>query len=230
MSSAIFWDFDGTVYRAPSACRFYAEQISLSLAPSERAAYLDRVERYLEGKGGLDAADGWEAAVKAAEGQDDPARRPEAFRKARAYLESGQCPIEVPAGLRATVELLRPTSRQLLLSNTPAYGVLGLLGRLGVADLFDEVVCEAAKPAALPARLAAAQAIFGLPASALLSIGDHFANDIAPALGAGAATAYVNAFGAGPAGAATFEAPALEGLLGSVRDWALALAAPQSSA
>ncbi len=222
--SAILWDFDGTVYRAPDACRRYAEEISLSLPPGKRTAYIEQVERYLQGEGDLEAADGWEAALKAAHGKDDPARRQEAFRKARDYLQSGPCPVEVPAGLRETLERLRPSCRQLLLSNTPAYGVFGLLGRLGVADLFDEVVCEAGKPGSLPARLAATGRVFDLPASALLSVGDHFPNDIAPALGAGVAAAYIDPFGAGPVGRATFQAKSLEQLLPCIESWALALA------
>jgi FMN phosphatase YigB (HAD superfamily) len=172
ISSVIFWDFDGTVYRAPSAYRRYAEEISLGLPPARRPAYLERFERYLQGEGGIEAADAWDAAMRAAGRDGDPARHQEAFRRAREYLDSEECAIEVPAGLRETVERIRPRSRLVLLSNTPAFGVFGLLGRLGVADLFDEVVCEAGKPGSLPARLAAARAVFGLPADALLSVGD----------------------------------------------------------
>jgi FMN phosphatase YigB (HAD superfamily) len=220
--SAILWDFDGTVYRAPAACQRYAEEISRSLPPAQRPAYLERVERYLRGEGGVQAADGWEAAVMAAEGEDDPSRRREAFRRAREYLQSGHCRVDVPAGLRETVERLRPVCRQFLLSNTPAYGVFGLLQRLGLADLFDEVVCEAGKPASLPARIAAVRGVFGLPAHRVLSAGDHFPNDIAPALGAGAATAYIDPFRAGPTALATFEASTLEALLAPIEAWGAA--------
>jgi FMN phosphatase YigB (HAD superfamily) len=221
---AILWDFDGTVYRAPAACRRYAEEIALSLPRGKRSAYLERVDRYLAGEDGLEAADGWDAALRAALGEDDPSRRQEAFRRARAYLESRRCPVEVPAGLRATLERLRPACRQLLFTNTPAYGVFRLLQRLGLADLFDEVVCEAGKPACLPARLAAVRQIYCLSANAVLSVGDHFPNDIAPALAAGATTAYVDPFGVGPRGRATFESKSLEQLLPSIESWARAMA------
>jgi FMN phosphatase YigB (HAD superfamily) len=220
---AILWDFDGTVYRAPDACRYYAEEISRCLPPAKRACYLQRVEDYLRGNAGVEAADGWEAAVSAAGGEDDPVHRRDAFRKAREYLESERCPVEVPTGLREALEATRPVCRQLLLSNTPAFGVFGLLQRLGLADLFDEVVCEAGKPGSLPARVAATCNIFGLDVHAVLSVGDHFRNDIAPALGTGAATAYIDQFGNGPAGLATLEAPSLEGLLPAIQSWALAL-------
>ena len=84
-----------------------------------------------------------------------------------------------------------------------------MLHRTGLAECFDEVVCEAAKPAMLPARLSAAAAVFGLPISAVLSVGDHFGNDVAPAIGAGAAGAYVNPYGVRPKGAADLEGPTL---------------------
>ncbi|MGH9107608.1 MAG: HAD family hydrolase [Acidimicrobiales bacterium] len=231
IKAAILWDFDGTVYRAPGACRRYGEEIALSLAPGRRQAYLATLDRYLSGQGGLEAADGWEAAVKAAAeqmgseqvgpGQVDGGKRSweRAFRKAREYLESGECPVEVPAGLAEAVARLRPSVRQILLSNTPAFGVFGFLKSLGIAELFDEVVCEAAKPAFLPARLRATAEVFGLPMRALLSVGDHFANDIAPAMASGATAAYVNAMGAGPSGVADLEAPSLEELLPAVERW-----------
>lgn len=220
ISSVIFWDFDGTVYRAPSVYRRYAEELSPGLPPAKRAGYLERVERYLRGEGGIDAADGWDAAFKAAGGEDDPALRQDAFRKAREYLDSEACPVEVPAGLRETVGRVRPVSRTVLISNTPASGVFGLLGRLGVADLFDEVVCEASKPGSLPARLAGARAAFGLPPGAVLMVGDHFPNDINPALREGADAAYIDPFGTGPRGRATFEGATLEELLPAIEAWA----------
>ena len=114
---------------------------------------------------------------------------------------------------------MRPVSRHVLVTNTPAFGVYRLLGRLGVAECFDEVVCEAAKPTLLPARLSAAAAIYGLEMPSVLCVGDHFYNDVAPALAAGATGAYVNAYGTGPAGAADFEGPVLEAIISDIERW-----------
>lgn len=219
VKAAIFWDFDGTVYRAPAGCRRYGQEIAKCLPPDQAGEYLATLDRYLAGEGGIEAADGWEAAAKAAGEYLGRNGWHEEFRNARTYLESGDCPIEVPAGLRETISRLRRRARQFLLSNTPSFGVFGLLSKLGIADLFDEVVCEAGKPALLPARLSAAARVLGLPVGAVLSVGDHFQNDVAPALAAGAAGAYVNTFGAGPSGIADLEAPKMELLLPAIERW-----------
>jgi FMN phosphatase YigB (HAD superfamily) len=53
----------------------------------------------------------------------------------------------------------------------------------------------------------------------VLSVGDHFVNDIAPALALGCATAYVDPFHVGPVGRATFEATRIEDLLPVLEAW-----------
>jgi FMN phosphatase YigB (HAD superfamily) len=257
VAAVVFWDFDGTVYRAPAGCRRYGEEISRSLRPADRGEYLARLDQYLSGRGGIGAPDGWEAAAELAaqyslaahsppEGEDERGGEPgngtsaratskegqalgqgrwhEEFRRAREYLEGGACPLEVPAGLPDAISRMRPVSRHVLVTNTPSFGVYGLLQRLGVAGCFDEVVCEAAKPALLPARLSGAAAVYGLEMGAVLCVGDHFGNDVAPALAAGAAGAYINAYGAGPAGAADFEGPVLEAMLPELQGWVAAAA------
>ena len=274
VAAVVFWDFDGTVYRAPAGCRRYGEEIARWLAPGQRGEYLASLDHYLSGQGGIDAADGWEAAVELAgrylvaghgngerDGDDGdrqpaakrfgssagedraaagarpqsespvgpavvgPSRFHEEFRRAREYMESGECPLEVPRGLPEAISRMRPVSRQILVTNTPAFGVYRLLGRLGVAACFDEVVCEAAKPTLLPARLSATATVYGLDMTSVLCVGDHFGNDVAPALAAGAAGAYINAYGAGPAGAADFEGPVLEAILSDIERWVRAAGA-----
>ncbi len=273
VTAVVFWDFDGTVYRAPAGCRRYGEEIARWLAPGQRGEYLASLDQYLSGQGGIHAADGWEAAVElaarylvagdgvgstagdgvrstAGEGPSDedrpsdvpppagppagpsalsPSRFHEEFRRAREYMESGECPLEVPRGLPEAIARMRPISRHILLTNTPAFGVYRLLHRLGIAQCFDEVVCEAAKPTLLPARLAAAASVYGLQMPSVLCVGDHFDNDVAPALAARAAGAYVNAYGAGPAGAADFEGPVLEAILSDIERWVSTAGARRSA-
>jgi hypothetical protein len=89
-----------------------------------------------------------------------------------------------------------------------------------VLGLFDEIVCHAEKPDRFPARLAALAQVHDVPHGAVMSVGDHFVNEIAPALALGCATAYVDPFHVGPAGRATFEATRLEDLLPSLEAWA----------
>ena len=261
VAAVVFWDFDGTVYRAPAGCRRYGEEISRSLSPADQEEYLARLDQYLSGRGDIGAADGWEAAVELAaqyplaaqyslaapsppSGEDErggagqmradgrvtskeghalgQGRWHDEFRRAREYLEGGSCPLEVPAGLPEAISRMRSVSRHVLVTNTPSFGVYGLLQRLGVAGCFDEVVCEAVKPAFLPARLSGAAAVYSLKMRSVLCVGDHFGNDVAPALAAGAAGAYINAYGVGPTGKADFEGPVLEAMLPGIEAWVAA--------
>lgn len=215
---AVVWDLDGTLYRSLEACRHYARGVADGLEESDRAAYLDAIDRYLAGKGGTEASDGWEAAVVLAGGTRGASRAfPDAFARTRAFMLTDECALDVPEGLRAFLE--RSSARQILMSNTPSFGVMPLLERLDLLGAFDEIVCDAAKPHRFSERLAAIADVLDLPRGSVMSAGDHFVNDIAPAIAAGCATAYVDPFHVGPSGRATFEASRLEELLPALEAW-----------
>lgn len=218
--AVLVFDLDGTLYRGTAACLHYAQGIAATLDPAARAGYLRAVERFLRAGEGVEAADGWEAAVLLAGGARGASRAfAEPFARTRAFMLTDACELEVPDGLVELLERSAGTARRVLVSNTPSYGVMPLLNRLGLAERLDEIVCDAAKPHRFAERLAAYAEIEGLQPRAVLSIGDHFVNDIAPALEAGCATAYVDPFGVGPRGRADLEAPRLEALLGELEAW-----------
>lgn len=218
--AALVWDLDGTLYRGAAACRHYARGIAATLAEDRRQAYLEAVERFLGGGGGVAAADGWEAAVVLAGGERGASRAfGDAFARTRAFMLTQECELEVPEGVPELLERSGGRARRVLVSNTPSYGVLPLLDRLGALGLFDEIVCGAAKPHRFAVRLRALADVLDIPCEAVLSIGDHFVNDIEPALAAGCATAYVDPFGVGPHGKADLEGPRFEDLLGPVEEW-----------
>jgi len=229
-AAVLVFDFDGTLYRGVAACLHYARGIAETLEPSRRDAYLAAVERFLGGAGGVDAPDGWEAAVLLAGGGRGASRAyAEPFARTRAFMLTEACELEVPDGLPAFLERMAGTARRVLVSNTPAFGVTTLLGRLGLLDLLDEIVCDAAKPDRFSLRLRAFGDVAGLPREAVLSIGDHYPNDIEPALAAGCTTAYVDPFGAGPRGTADFEAARFEDLLEPIEAWVEARRAPAAA-
>jgi FMN phosphatase YigB (HAD superfamily) len=59
----------------------------------------------------------------------------------------------------------------------------------------------------------------GIACASVLSIGDHFVNDIEPALAAGCTTAYVDPFGVGPRGKASLEGARFEELVEPIEEW-----------
>lgn len=220
VAAALVWDLDGTLYRSAAACLHYARGIAETLDESRRTAYLEAMERYLAGEGGVEASDGWEAAVVLAGGPRGASRAfAGEFAATRAFMLDDACELEVPEGLPELLERVAGAARRLLVSNTPAFGVMPLLDRLQLLGLLDEIVCEAGKPEGFARRLVAVAEVHGLPPRAVLSIGDHFVNDITPAFEAGCATAYLDPFGVGPRGRADLEAARFEDLLAPVEEW-----------
>lgn len=218
--AALVWDLDGTLYRGTAACRHYASGIAETMSEDRRDAYLEAVERFLGGAGGVEAADGWEAAVLLAGGERGASRAfGEAFARTRAFMLTEACELEVPRGVRELLEGVEGSVRRVLVSNTPSYGVLPLLDRLGVLGLFDEIVCDSAKPFRFDIRLRALADTLGLSCESVLSIGDHFVNDIEPALAGGCATAYVDPFDVGPRGRADLEGARFEDLVEPIEQW-----------
>lgn len=219
-TTVVVWDLDGTVYRSAEACRHYARGIASELAAERRDAYLAALDGYLAGDGGVEASDGWEAAVVLAGGPRGASRaHADAFARTRAFMLTDECALEVPDGLPELLERRSDRTRHVLMSNTPAFGVMPLLEHLGVLGLFDEIVCDARKPERFTVRLDALARVHDVPLASVLSIGDHFVNDIAPALELGCATAYLDPFRVGPTGRATFEARRIEELLPALEAW-----------
>jgi FMN phosphatase YigB (HAD superfamily) len=219
-AAAIVWDFDGTLYCGPEACRHYARGIAETLPRDRREPYLDALDRYLAGEGGVTAADGWEAAVVLAGGAHGASRAyADEFARTRAFMLSDECELSVPDGLPDLLERLEGRARRVLVSNTPAYGVMSLLERIGLTRFLDEIVCDAAKPHRFAVRLRAVADVLDVDPRAVLSVGDHFVNDIGPAIAAGCSTAYVDPFGVGPAGRTDLYAPRLEDLLEPIEAW-----------
>lgn len=210
-------DLDGTLYAGDGPIRRYAGELA---ALTGDAALPARVADYLAGEAVPGASDGWEAVRALA--TDAPLSLVDtAFLRARAGLADGSVPVTVPDGLPELLAELRPGHLVVLATNSPRDGLLALLERLGVAGLFDEIVFSARKPTGVPpllARLLDAVGAAGEPWRAL-SLGDHWHNDIAPALSAGAVTGYVDRFGRA-AGPAHLTGPTVGDLLPGIRCWA----------
>ncbi|MCX4750023.1 HAD family hydrolase [Kitasatospora sp. NBC_01287] len=219
-------DFDGTLYRGDAPIRRYAEHAAAALDTADRAELLAGVEEFLDlgaqsGDPRLAAAiDGWEAVavLGRAAGLGDAALNA-AFRATRELmLDPGRCPLEVPAGYAELLTELRGAGvRVVLATNSPAAGLDGLLARLELPPLLDAVVSGTGKPEGLR-HLLRAENPAGT-AGLVCVIGDHWRNDIEPGREVGAHSAYIDRFGRadGPADAI---APAVEGLLDSIRTWA----------
>lgn len=219
-------DLDGTLYTGDGPVLRYAAELAAVMPAEAGRALRDEVDRYLAGAATdplltASATDGWEA-VQLLAGERHGVHRDiqqRAFLASRRGLADGTVRVRVPDGLADALAGLRGRVRLVLATNSPSDGLAALLDRIGMAAAFDEVVPGAAKPGGLPPLLGRALAARGLAPHRAFSIGDHWRNDIAPALVAGAMTGYVDRFGRAD-GPSHVSARTVPELLPALAEWA----------
>jgi FMN phosphatase YigB (HAD superfamily) len=234
-------DFDGTLYRGDGPVRHYARLLAARLAPGQAEPYLAAFERYLdrgpaaaaesadlvEAAALREAVDAWGAAFQLGRRLYglDFADIDQAFAQTRAHMVETDLDLEPCSALIEALRELRGSVRLVLATNSPLSGVDVLLGRLGADGVFDEVAGGMGKPDGLRRLLAielGAAPDRGRTAAdpwRLLSVGDHWRNEIEPAVEIGAVTGYIDRFGRAD-GPATATARAAEPLLPLIRAWA----------
>lgn len=224
MRKLLLLDLDGTLYQSDAVYRLFARCVGEHLKAEDVERYTVEVETYLRGGGAgeLEPASDWSAMVGLARPYlpeaDQESCFAGAYARAREFLLSPGCTVRVSSRLRAFLEAARLHAQVVLVSNGPAAEARALLARLGIAQAFDAVHAEAGKPTGL---LAAAEQFSGGPrellARKVASVGDNWANDIAPALELGWAAGYV-----GPRATprpATWQGRSLEDLIPGVMGW-----------
>lgn len=181
-------DFDGTVCLGDAPVWHYADEVLRQIDDEPAARITTALRSYLDdGLGGY--PDGYRAVAELV----GPLIPAEALQKAylasRDALARKALDIAAPAGLPAFLTSLTGRARRVLVTNAPATGIAESLDVLGLTGEIDEIHTDAGKPAGFATLLPALLA--GAAPDTLLSVGDFWANDIAPPLAAGCATAYV---------------------------------------
>ncbi len=222
MRPVLVLDLDGTLTLGHAPVLEYARAIE-TLAPQADRLTM-RVEAFLadpEADALLrQAQDGYQAVHMISEELGvDGAVRNHAYALSRASLDGDLGDVRAPEGL--VTALAELDADLVLVTNSPRAGLDTLLGHLGVADLVDEIRTDADKPTGmcpLLVDLLQRHDIASDPAW-LLSVGDIWANDLAPALELGCSTAYVDTFDRHQ-GPAHVRGRTLSDLYPAIRDWA----------
>ena len=226
----LLFDFDGTLYTGDLPVLAYARHVTDFLDHAAATSVIDGIREFLEGKHSDSAvrlladvsaaADGYQAVeLLAAAAGLDPHQVHLAYRAARAGLAASAFALDPVPGL---VELLAEFSGRayvVVVTNADPDGIAEVLVTLGLAELIDEVITDAGKPAAMPDLVRRLLARTGGRPDRLLAVGDRWATDLAAAHAAGCATALVDRFGRGD-GDPTWRADATEALVPVIRSWA----------
>jgi FMN phosphatase YigB (HAD superfamily) len=222
-------DFDGTVCLGDAPVFEYAAAVVRRLPEPDRAAAAARVDAALAGflagtrePDLADAPDGYYAVAALARrlGVSD-ADRNAAYRESRTAVHAGSVPIFAPPGLREVLEEVRRHARVVLVTNAPGAGAASLLPVLGLEGVLDAVHGDARKPAGMGPILDGLLERAGIACTPqrLLSVGDIWVNDLAPAAERGCVTAMIDRYGI-PGGTPTHAAPTIVELYPAILDWA----------
>lgn len=221
--------------RGDAPVRYYGAQIAALMPAGAAARYQPALEEYLAAgpaaaAGSTDpaeaavlagAVDSWEAArdLGLYHGVSRSAIA-EAFTRCREWMTGPDCDVGLVGALMDTLARLRPGARIALVTNSPEASMLPLLRRLGILDCFDEIVAGAGKPAGMRSFLDRSLSA-GLRGQSwrIFSLGDHYRNDIEPAVRIGAAAGYIDRYGRAD-GPATARASVVEQLLPALCSWA----------
>lgn len=208
-TTTIIFDFDGTIALGDGPVLAYAQQVAAELGAPE--TFVDGIRRSIDA-GGDDALDGYDAVRRAAIAAGaDAGHLSRAYLASRAQLGTEAAPITAPEGLAQF--LTEADANRVLVTNAPDVRLTEALAALGFDGLFDRIVTSARKPAGIE------KVLDDLPDDVrVLSVGDIWHNDLAPAHRRGHATALVGEF-SDPDADPTYRAATLTVLLPQLREW-----------
>ena len=191
------FDFDGTLWRGDEPLLHYAQLVSEELPSGERLPFQAALRALLHGERwavtGLNAPphDGWAAVAELARARGGSERhRQEAFAETRRRIAAGDFQLEVPAGLTEFLAFSRTCCTVVLASNSPAESVQPVVERLGLVGYLDDIASDASKPGRFLELVDGWISV--LRPDHVMSVGDHYRNDIEPAAGRGWFTTYIN--------------------------------------
>ncbi len=213
--ATVVFDFDGTIALGDGPVLAYARHAASLAADPEL------FEEVLSALAGLanhrspyrDAYDAV-AQVALARGLDE-GRLQEAYDASRLELGSASAPLEAPPGLASFLAQLSGLARLALATNAPVTGLDGALTSLGAADYLTHRHCSLGKPAGLVPVLSGY-----LAEGPVLSVGDIWDYDLAPAAELGASTALVGVTASSTTQHPTMRGATLADLYGEITSWA----------
>lgn len=220
----MIWDLDGTLYHSDAIYRFFAKKIAEGLDPANADKFLEEIEGYLQVAETTQYSSDWEALLGIARPYlpADPLQVAQVMRpvsgQLRQYLLSDGCQLHLSQTVRDFLWEVRDRVHLAVVTNGPATTVEPLLVKLGVRDYFDYVHAEAGKPDGLIGAARAALGIVPVEQVRIISVGDSYANDMAPALAQG----WEGALVAGrhvPPGPVTYMAKTVQQLVPFLQHW-----------
>jgi FMN phosphatase YigB (HAD superfamily) len=199
MRKVVVFDFDGTVILGDKPYYRCAEIISKQLPASEANVFLSRVEGALAHSIPFPGEDGWNMLSDLSREFTSNDIYTASFHQTRKeMLEKGDMTY-MPDAVKALLGRIRPYVVLALASNSPPIYVEPVVRKYSLDSYFTYVRPGAGKPAGFVRMVRQIIEQERLPKDCrVLSVGDHYINDIFPAVESGWDGAFVNPFGLDP--------------------------------
>lgn len=139
----------------------------------------------------------WVPSAISAHYGGEAAKRGEAFLKIREVMSDPAFEIRPIPGLLEAITAVRGRAVQVLATNSPQPDSEAILKKVGLLGRLDRMFFRSNKPAGLKSIIATLSQEFGVPCSAILSVGDNLINEIAPARALGCQTVFLDPHGLG---------------------------------
>jgi len=216
------FDLDGTVYAETEHFEAYARELASFVPEARREAFLEDAHRALlhDGPsfyGHAFSRDTGERVDVAEEDRPDraylhvddpwgllqvvairhgigPRERDEAFLRTRDYM-AGPFPMQPLGGLREAIEAIRARGGHVVLAtNSPEPDSRAILRKLNLEDVIEDFVFRAVKPYRTEEHFRRWLAKYGVAPERAVSIGDHYRNEMRPAIRLGMLTIYIDRY------------------------------------
>ncbi len=217
-------DFDGTLCLCDDPIHLFADELA-RLVDDDGAAQVRRdLTSFLAGQSRIEGAeDGYHALYFLGR----PFALPDAdvaaaYYASRARMAAGEGSVHAPEGITDLLDDVRAAGvRVVLVTNAPTTGATSWLETVGVAQRLDAVIADAGKPERMEGHLRRLLEEAGASdhPHRLLSVGDVWKNDVAPAMAIGARGLYIDRYRSGN-GPSTASAPTITDLYPLIRAWA----------
>ncbi len=219
MRKVVVFDFDGTVILGDQPYYRCAEIISKQLPASDADAFISKVKAALTRSIPFPGEDGWNMLSNLSREFSSKDTFTAAFHETRKeMLEYGNMTY-VPESVKVLLRRIKQYAVLALASNSPPSYVEPVLRKYSLDSYFSYVRPGAGKPAGFEYIVRQIIDHEKLPVDfMLLSVGDHYINDILPAVESGWDGAFVNPYGVDPR-KSTVSAGDIDALSEWITDW-----------
>ena len=194
MKKIVVFDFDGTITTGISHYIYCASIIAGSLEPPYANAFLEEVNNSFNGKIPFIGEDGWDLLNRISMKYSDRKLFENAFHQTRKHMLLNIHNGDLSENVINLLKEVHSLSTTALASNSPEEYVKGYLDRLDLEKHFDYIRFSAKKPDGLIDLVSSISGGMNPADLKVLSIGDHYVNDIQPALMMKWDTAFINPF------------------------------------